>query len=164
MKKFLLLAGLILTMTSQCACPINKLANRQLNKLATNEQTAIKSREQENIQLFKSQSLTDSGEQVYRLTIFPTDSFNFSLEKGFIGKAAKLEFSSSIRQLKMITDSTTLMLTENRETKANVITKKESKDLNHSKIIEKTGFKWWQVGLAVGGMLLFLWLYQQLRK
>lgn len=55
--------------------------------------------EQETIHLSHAHSVTDSIGQVYQITIFPRDSFEFSMERGFMGKAAKVELTGLIRQL-----------------------------------------------------------------
>jgi len=164
MKNFILLAGMILIMSVQYACRTNKFSNRQLNQLTGLEQTDTLIREQENIHLSYAHSITDSIRQVYQITIFPRDSFQFSMERGFIGKASKVELVGSIRQLNRVNDSTVLMVSEGKETKSKMIRKLESRQINNSKSVEKSRFKGWQVWGAVGVVLLLGWVYQQYRK
>lgn len=164
MKNFILLTGMILIMSVQYACRANKFSNRQLNKLTRLEQTDTLIREQENIQLSHARSVTDSIGQVYQITIFPRDSFQFSMEKGFMGKAAKVELIGSIRQLNRVNDSIAFMVSKGKETKAKMIRKVESKQINNSKSVEKSRFNWWQACLAVGAVLLLGWVYQRYRK
>ena len=164
MKSFILLAGMILIMSVQYACRTTKFSTRQLDQLTRLEQTDTLIREQETIHLSHAHSVTDSIGQVYQITIFPRDSFQFSVEKGFIGKASKVELRGSIRQLNRVNDSIAFMVSKGRETKAKAIRKVESGQINNSKSVEKSRFKGWQVGLAVGAVLLLGWVYQRFRK
>lgn len=164
MKNFILLAGMILIMSVQYACRTTKFSTRKLDQLTRFEQTDTLIREQENIHLSRAHSVTDSIGQVYQITIFPRDSFQFSMEKGFIGKAAKVELIGSIRQLNRVNDSTVFMVSKGKETKSKMIRKQESRQINNSKSIEKNRFKGWQVWMVVGAVLLLGWVYQRFRK
>ncbi|OYZ31789.1 MAG: hypothetical protein B7X86_07520 [Sphingobacteriales bacterium 17-39-43] len=151
-------------MSVQYACPTTKFSNRQLDQLTRLEQTDTLIREQENIHLSHDRFVTDSIGQVYQITIFPRDSFQFSVEKGFIGKASKVELRGSIRQLNRVNDSIVFMVSKGRETKAKAIRKVESRQINNSKSVEKSRFKGWQVFVAAGAVLLLGWVYQRYRK
>ncbi len=164
MKNFILLAGMILIMSAQYACRTTKFSTRQLDKLTRLEQTDTMIREQETIHLSHAHSVTDSIGQVYQITIFPRDSFQFSVERGFIGKASKVELVGSIRKLNRVNDSTVLMVSKGKETKSKMIRKLESRQINNSKSVEKSRFKGWQVWVLVGAVLLLGWVYQRYRK
>lgn len=164
MKKFIFLACVILFMPGQYACRTNKLKNRQVNQFAAHEQTDKWSREQENINLSRSLAITDSSGQVYQITIFPKDSFQFSPERGFVGKASKVELKGSIRQLNRINNSTAFIVSKDSETEAKLISKLESKQLNHSKSLEKRGPVWWKMGLVLVLVLFVVWVYWRFIK
>jgi hypothetical protein len=164
MKNFTLLVGMILIMSVQYACRTTKFSNRQLNQLTRFERTDSLIQEQENIHLSHAHSVTDSIRQVYHITIFPRDSFQFSVEKGFIGKASKVELTGSIRQLNRVNDSIAFMVSQDRETKAKAIRKVESKQINNSKSVEKSRLKSWKVWVVVGAVLLIWWMYQRFKK
>ncbi|MDP3469497.1 MAG: hypothetical protein Q8S11_14245 [Daejeonella sp.] len=164
MKNFILLAGMILIMSVQYACRTTKFSNRQLNQLTRLEQTDTLIREQETIHFSHARFVRDSIGQVYQITIFPRDSFQFSVERGFIGKAAKVEIIGSIRQLNRVSDSTVLMVSEGKETRSKMIRKLASRQINNSKSVEKDRFNGWQVWVVVGAVLLLGWVYQRFRK
>lgn len=164
MKNFILLAGMILIMSVQYACRTTKFSNRKLDQLTRLERTDTLTREQENIHLSHAHSVTDSIGQVYQIRIFPRDSFQFSVERGFIGKASKVELLGSIRQLNRVNDNIALMVSKGRETRANAIRKVESRQINNSKSVEKSRLKSWKVWVVVGAVLLIWWVYQRYRK
>lgn len=154
MKNFIILAGTIMIMS----CHTRKFTSRQQNQSALFEQTDSRNLEQENIQQSRSLAVRDSSEQEYRITIFPTDSFRFSPERGFIGKASKIELSGSMHRIRQILDSTDFNLSEIRETRAVQLKKQDVKQLNQAKSTEKTRLVWWAAGLALIAVLLLGWL------
>lgn len=164
MKTIIKLAGMILIIMSQSACRTNKFSNRQMNRSAALEQTDIRSRKQENKQYSRFNVITDSGGQVYKVTIFPTDTFQFSMQEGFTGKASKVEVSGSIRRLKRITDGTAFIVSKDRETNGTMIRKMEAKQLGNSKSVEKTSFNWGWLCVAAAIALFIVWIFQRFRK
>lgn len=164
MKTLIKLGGMILIMLSHSACRSTKFSNRQQNQLDALEQTGTRSREQESKSYSQSNLITDSSGQVYQLTIFPADTFQFSVQEGFRGKASKVELRASIRQLKRIKDSTAFTGSEDRETIAKIIRKAEAKQLAYSKSVEKTSFNWLWLCLAAAVALFIVWIFRRFRK
>lgn len=155
MKNFIILAGMVMIMPCHTGCRTNKFSSRQQDQSAMFEQTDTRKLEQENIQQSRSLAVTDSSGQEYRITIFPTESFQLSPTRGFIGKASKIELSGSIRRINRMNDSTALTISGKRESKTSQISKQNSKQVSNSKSIEKTKPAWWVLGL-VAVVLLFL--------
>lgn len=152
MKNFIILAGMVMIMS----CHTRKFSGRQQDQSAMFEQTDTRNLEQENIQHSRSLAVTDSSGQIYRITIFPADSFQFSPERGFSGKASKIELSGSILRINRMNDSTILTISGMRESKTSQTSKQNTKQVSNSKSIEKTKPAWWALGLVV--IALFLWV------
>ena len=52
--------------------------------------------------------MTDSADELYTVSIIPADTFSFSAQHGFRGKAERIEVSGLIRRVQSRTDSTVL--------------------------------------------------------
>lgn len=164
MKTIIKLASLILIILCQIACRSTKSSNRQKVNSTEIEQTETRSREQENKQYARSYSLTDSSGQFYQLTIFPVDSFQFSLREGFKGKANKVELRGSIHQLKRMTDSSVLILSANKQANSTRNRKVSIKKLDHAKSVKKTGLSWWWIFVAGGVSVATIWVWRRVRN
>lgn len=164
MKNILIPAGLILIILFQSACSTNKLLNRQQDRRTVREHTDTRSRQEENKQYSRSHSITDSTGQFYQVTIFPADSFEFSLREGFKGKASKVELRGSIQQLKRINDRSALIVSANSEATSKMNRKLAVKKLDHAKSVKKTGLGWWWLFVAVGLGLVMIWVSRRWRN
>lgn len=157
MKTNITLAGMILIMLCLGACRTSKLSNRQRNVLNAKEQNATRTIEQENKQVSRISSFSDSSGHVYQLTIFPIDTFQFSPVNGFRGKASKIELIGDAREVTRVYDSINLTNTLAKTTDNKAIREIQSREMAASRAVEKVGFKWWWV-FVIGGILLGLWL------
>lgn len=158
MKNFIIPAGMAIIMSCLMACRTNKISTRQQNQSALFEQTDTRNLEQENREQSRLLAITDSSGQEYRITIFPTDSFQFSPERGFRGKASKIELSGSIRRTKQIHDSTDFRSLGIRENRTTQVMKQDVKELNRAKSTEKIRLVWWAAALALIAVLVLGWL------
>jgi hypothetical protein len=108
MKDLVTLTGMILIMLSHSACRTSKLANRQNGSMQEIQQFKIQSHLKEVNSYDRHQSSTDSSGQSYQLTIFPADTFQFSIKNGFVGKASKVVLNGSAEQVIRYTDTSKL--------------------------------------------------------
>ena len=99
MKHLLKLAAIILIFFSHIACRTIKNSNRQQSRNANRELVDSRIQEQESTKISLSTAITDSSGRFYQATIFPVDTFQFSLRDGFKGKALKVEVRGSVKQL-----------------------------------------------------------------
>ena len=127
--------------------------------MAVVEQSDIKTRIQESNNYSRSASLTDSSERKYQLTIFPVDTFHFSLQNGFIVKASKVVLTGSGKQVVRLTDSSKFasLLTSELERKF-----RKDSTLNMKKksvAVERRGAIWHWIASAlfVGIVILVTW-------
>jgi hypothetical protein len=90
MKNSIIWAGLALIMLVLCACRSTKLSNRQKAELALSTQSEVNSEQQIDKTYLRRSVLLDSSAQYHQLVIFPLDTFQFSWQEGFRGKASKI--------------------------------------------------------------------------
>jgi hypothetical protein len=81
MKEIILWTGLALIMLVFCTCRSSRLSRPQVSELALKAQTEINTKEQGDKNYQRTASLLDSASQYYQLSIFPLDSFQFSLRE-----------------------------------------------------------------------------------
>ena len=158
MRTNIKLAGMILIMLCHGACRTSKLSNRQRNVVSANEQTATRTIEQEDKQLSRISTLSDSSGHVYQLTIFPVDTFQFSPVNGFRGKASKIELIGDSREVKKVYDSLKLTKSIAKAADNKTIREIQSRDTVASRAVEKVGFKWWWV-FVIGVIGVVLWVF-----
>ena len=99
MKHLLKLAALILIIFCHIACRTIKNSNRQQSRSADRELIDSRIQEHESTKISLSTVIADSSGRFYQATIFPVDTFQFSLQDGFKGKALKVEVKGSVKQL-----------------------------------------------------------------
>lgn len=163
MKNLHTLAGTILIMLCHGACRTSKYSNRQHVQTMATEKTKISSGEQENKQYSLSRSIIDSTGQEYYVTIFPADSFRFSVQEGFSGKATKIELRGMAKQLTRINDSATLNVLASKKSSASMIRKVSDVQKIRSRSVEKRRISWiWLCGVLTLGLLM-LWVWKHFR-
>jgi len=89
------------------SCQTEKFLSLQKSKMASMEEQKIKLKTEQKNLLQSSQAirLTDSMMQDYQVSILPVDSFSFSIQDGFKGKALSIEIRGKQNLLKSISDS-----------------------------------------------------------
>ena len=102
--------------------------------------------------------LTDTANEHYSVIIFPADTFSFSAQHGFKGKAERIELSGKVRRIISRIDSA-VILTE-RQRDMNYEEQYESKKVEESnfRVLEKKGSKVLNVLIMVVGVILVGWV------
>ena len=102
--------------------------------------------------------MTDTAKEQYSVIIFPADTFSFSAQHGFKGKAERIELSGLLRRVISRTDSAGLF--EERERVVNYEGQYESKKsgVSKSRVLEKKGPKVVNVLIMVVGVILVGWV------
>ena len=151
---------MFLIMLCHGACRTSKYSNGQHIQTMAAEETNIKSKEQENRQSSLSRSIVDSIGQEYYVTIFPADSFRFSVQEGFFGKATKIEVRGSEKQFSRINDSITINASASRKSSSGVKRKTSNEETSRSRSVEKMRMpRIWMSGvLALGLLMVFIWI------
>lgn len=81
-------------------------SERDRTKMAQKEDVQIISKTSELINGNRLVLLTDSSSKFFSVEIFPLDTFTFSVNDGFKGKASKIEFMGIENEVQRILDST----------------------------------------------------------
>lgn len=102
--------------------------------------------------------LTDTANEHYSVIIFPADTFSFSAQHGFKGKAEKIELSGKLRRVISRTDSAGLL--EEKQRDMNYEEEYESKkvEISNSVVLEKRRSKMVNVLVMVVGVILVGWV------
>ncbi|MDP3468285.1 MAG: hypothetical protein Q8S11_08120 [Daejeonella sp.] len=159
MKTLIQFGAMALIIFCGAACHSSKLMNRQQARLALKEQSNSKSRVLEHNQFERFEYLIDSSGHSYQLSIFPTDTFKFSLQEGFIGKASKVLIKGSGNQVIRITDTSKTSGTVSSELEEKVRNEVLAKSTERSVSVERKGGLWIGIaaGLIVGLVVVGVW-------
>ncbi len=151
------------------SCNTRKL-NKQILKSSASEQSEIRMQDLKNAQFEGKRMvlLTDSADELYTISIIPADTFSFSAQHGFRGKAERIEVSGLIRRVQSRTDSTVLHAEKQSGRTYEEQQQSKKSELSRTRILEK---KSWPVimvlivlaGLIVIGWLLRRWVMQRVR-
>ena len=152
-----LLAMLILIMLSSCS---TRKLNKQKFESASLVQSEIRMQELMNDKLEAKRKilLTDTTNEQYSVIIFPSDTFSFSAQHGFKGKAEKIEFLGKLRRVIIRTDSAGLL--EEKQRDINYEEEYESKkvEVSNSRVLKKKQSKVVNVLIMVVGVILVGWV------
>lgn len=123
------------------------------------EQAQLKNTLQESIQSRQHVITSDSGTHIYSIRIVPLDTFSFSFENGFKGKAASLELASII-QKDMEAEMTGNLTFEKASTKQS---ETQLKAIKTEKVVTKKmrKTKWLIFGVIISlgiGWLIYWWV------
>lgn len=159
MKNIFTLPALILIIISHNGCRSTKTSNRQQNRVSVQEQSDIKTRVQEVNNHSRSESLSDSSGKSFQLTIFPADTFQFSLQKGFIGKASKVVLTGSSKQVIRLLDTSKIVRSFAIEYDGKFRSDSTGKSKRRTVLVEKDGKIWAEIsiGLILGVVLFRIW-------
>ena len=127
-----------LTILSFCHCSTKNLTT-QKSRTATShaEDISIQTSESGAFQGSRIIAMSDSVNQQYRINIFPLDTFSFSLQNGFKGKASMIEVVGTRQEVKKITDSNTFRAERQDETQYDSKSRSRVKTFNRDKSLEK---------------------------
>jgi len=159
MKKLILKLLMLLILINFSSCSTRKL-NKQILKSSVSEQSEIRMQDLMNDKLEAKRKilLTDTTNEQYSVVIFPSDTFSFSAQHGFKGKAERIELSGKMRRVINLTDSAGLL--EEKQRAINYVKQyeiKKSEELS-SRVLEKKGSKVLNVLIMVVGVILVGWV------
>ena len=117
----------IVIILALASCRIKDLeSSKSLHSEKIKEQSQLKSTLQESVQSRQHVLTSDSGTHIYSIRIVPLDTFSFSFENGFSGRAASVEIAGLI-QKDMEMDVTSSMAFEKASTWQSESKKRASK-------------------------------------
>lgn len=149
---------LILIIISSCS---TRKLNRQKSESSASMQSEIRMQELQKDQLEAKRKLllTDTTHEQYTVTIFPLDSFSFSRENGFRGKAERIEVSGRLRRVISRTDSAVLRVEKKSDRTYEEQERIEKSALSKTQVLERKSWRafWLFIGL-LGVVVLGWWL------
>ena len=165
--KIKLLALLILVNLSSCN---TRKLNKNRSESSASEQSEIRMQDLKNAQFEGKRMvlLTDSADELYTISIIPADTFSFSVQNGFRGKAEKIEVSGLIRRVQSRTDSTVLHAEKQSGRTYEEQQQSEKSDLSRTRILEKRSWPVIMVFIGLAGLIgigwwLRRWVMQRFR-
>ena len=158
MKKLIIKLLVLLILINFSSCSTRKL-NKQKFEISSSAQSEIRMQDFRNDKFEAKRKilLTDTAHEHYSVIIFPSDTFSFSAQHGFKGKAERIELSGKVRRVINLTDSSGLL--EEKQKVVNYEEEYESKKVELSKfrVLEKKGLKVVNVLIMVVGVILVGW-------
>lgn len=153
-----LFALLILIIISSCS---TRKLNRQKSERSSSIQSEIRMQELEKDQLETKRKLllTDTTHEQYTVTIFPLDSFSFSRENGFRGKAEKIEVKGMHRRVRTLSDSTTIQAETQSDRVYEVEERREKKEVLSGRVVERRRWNWLMVVIVLLALILVGWSF-----
>lgn len=162
----LIIKPILLTLIILSSCSTRKL-NKQKSGSSTSVQSEIRKQEDHYARYDAKHiiQMTDSADELYTISIIPADTFSFSLQHGFRGKAEKIEISGLRRKVKTLTDSTGIQAEQLSGKIYKEHRQSEKHDSAKSRVLEKKSRRvmWLLIGLF-GIILLGWWLKRWIRS
>ena len=154
--KIKLLALLMLINLSSCS---TRKLNRQILKSSASEQSEIRMQDLKNAQFEGKRMvlLTDSADELYTISIIPADTFSFSAQNGFIGKASKIEVSGLVKRVKTLSDSTMVQVEQQSGRTYEEQYQSEKSELTRTGVLEKKSWRVVGVLIGLGVIVVFGW-------
>ena len=154
-----------LTFLSLCHCSTKNLSTQKSRKaIHSAENISIQSSEQGFLQRSRIISISDSANLQYRVNIFPLDTFSFSFQNGFKGKASMIEVVGTGQQSKKITDSNTFRARRQNETQYDKKGSSKESTTSRQKKLQKKRSNLLSTMLALGISGLVIWMCWRLWK
>lgn len=141
------------------ACRTDKFLNTEKTRSSDLSATNIRIEELKHETYRASQmiSLNDSNDHYYRINIFPVDSFSFSVQHGFRGRASRMEIVSSARQVTRLAEKRDLLAAKQDYSTKSQVNKSRRVRGTNSKVLEKSkrGGEWALIWLGLAGLIVF---------
>lgn len=140
-------------------CSLKKrLSDKSRSSIALEEEGSLVSNLNESSQGNRMILVRDSNDHQYKVTISPMDTFTFSMEKGFRGKASRIEVAGNLQRKTSVNDSSTFSGSRQSLSQKELIRKVEGEQLNSSKTVTKLWIDWWWLlaGIGLGVLLTYL--------
>ncbi len=165
MKNLIQLCLVALTMLSLCHCSTKNLSTQKSRKAVhSTEDISIQSSERGFLQGSRIISMSDSANNQYRINIFPLDTFSFSLQNGFKGKASMIEVVGRRQEVKKIIDSSTIRGERQEETQYDSKRSSRESTTSRQKNLQKKRSKLLLTVLTLGLSGLVIWFCWRLWK
>lgn len=148
------------------SCSTRKL-NRQRSESSASEQSEIRMQDLKNAQYEGKRMIlmTDSADELYSISIIPADTFSFSAQHGFRGKAEKVEVSGRIRRVQTRSDSTVLQVEKQSGRTYEVQYQSEKSNLSRTRILEKKSWPVIMVLIVLAGLIVIgCWLRRRVMQ
>lgn len=158
----LIIKPILLILIIHSSCSTRKLNKQKLDN-STSVQSEIRKQEDHHIRYDGKRIIlmTDSADEIYTIRIIPVDTFTFSAQNGFRGKAEKIEISGLRSRVKTLSDSAGIRA----EQKSSRIDEEHQQSRTHesakSKVLEKESM---MVMGILTGLVLTILLGYYLRK
>ncbi|MGB4400013.1 MAG: hypothetical protein WBJ10_11630 [Daejeonella sp.] len=107
---------------------------------------------------------TDSANHEYMVRIFPVDTFSFSAERGFIGKASRIELAGTEKQVKASLESTKVFGKNRNKQVEKTARKTRSAEVESAKSTLISRLNWWLLVAVALAIAAALWLSGKLKK
>ena len=169
MKTIIIKLLALLILISLSSCNTRKL-NRQRSESSASEQSEIRMQDLKNAAYEGKRMIlmTDSTDEHYTISIIPADTFSYSAQHGFKGKAEKIEVTGLIRRVQTRTDSTVLHAEKQSGRTYEKQYQSEKSDLSRTRILEKRSWPVIMVFIGLAGLIgigwwLRRWVMQRFR-
>lgn len=157
-------AWVMLVILAHTGCSSDRFLNKQQQHATDQGQMEIRTQEQKVITLHSSGIIKDSIDQNYQISIFPMDTFQFSVAEGFKGKASKIELQGKYSFVKYVQDSLSLSGAVQKSLKGRMIRKVEHSELQKTSAKRRKAFTWWQLGSEAAVLFFLVWIFRKSRK
>ena len=149
----------LLILISLSSCSTRKL-NKQILKSSASAQSEIRMQDFRNDKLESKRKilLTDTVNEHYSVIIFPADTFSFSAQHGFKGKAEKIELSGKLRRVISRMDSVGILAERQRDMYYEEEYESKKVKVSNSRVLEKKGSKVVNVLVMVVVIILVGWV------
>lgn len=101
------------------------------------ENVSLHSRQNEILNSNRIISISDSANHLYRINIFPLDTFDFSIQDGFTGRASRIEVIGKLQGFRRVSDSTQFGVENRREVDYDSEVELNRKSTGRTKVLEK---------------------------
>lgn len=150
---------MLLILINFSSCSTRKL-NKQKFEISSSAQSEIRMQDLMNDKLEAKRKilLTDTANEQYSIIIFPADTFSFSAQYGFKGKAERIELSGELRRVISRIDSSVLLAEKQRDMNYEAEYENKKVELSNSRVLEKRRSKVVNVLIMVMGVILVGWV------
>lgn len=160
------MSSMVMLIAIQTSCRSRMVNSARIrNSEKMRESVNLKSKQNESLASSRATFMSDSTVNAYRVTIFPVDTFTYSPEEGFKGKARKIEASGIARQLKKTGDSSVTHF--QKELQVDYRNSRDARKTESSKARvvkrKRIGLIWGVSGVILTGLILGWW-YRRWRR
>lgn len=158
--KIKLLSLLILIILSSCN---TRRLNKQKFERSSSAQSEIRLQDLKNERYDSKRiiTLTDSANELYTISIFPSDTFSFSAQHGFRGKAAKIELTGLMRRVLTRSDSTALFAEKQSSRTYKEQQQSDQSELSRTGGLVKKRWPSFLIGIVLVMIILIGWFLER---